>query len=257
MPQTTLTAPSSRGRKKRERTRELLLDAATEVLADRGEGFSVADLTLEAGVSHGTFYNYFADRGDLLSALVSHIVTRFAHHMADEVVDTDPAVRFARISARALDMALDEPQMIRVALQVDDVQRGLFADGPLGHLRQDILDGFSSGRFNSPPDEATLDVLLGSLLLAARRIADGENAASYRCSVLQRLLQALGVSPSDAERLAHSAVVGDLDQPDSSRPVGFLDQDHRSATGTATTRRTPDHDHGSASRSVWPSGMEP
>ena len=126
------------------------------VLADQGDGFSVADLTAEAGVSHGTFYNYFADREELLEALVSHTVTRFAVRMADQVIDIDPAVRCARISASALNVALTEPQMIRVVLRVDGVQHGLLDEGPLAHLRQDLTDGFTSGRFSSPPDDGTL-----------------------------------------------------------------------------------------------------
>ncbi len=203
----TLPAPPSRGHKKRERTRHLLLDAAMVVLADQGDGFSVGDLTAEAGVSHGTFYNYFADREELLEALVSHTVTRFAVRMADQVIDIDPAVRFARISASALNVALTEPQMIRVVLRVDGVQHGLLDEGPLAHLRQDLTDGFTSGRFSSPPDDGTLDVVLGSLLLAARRIADGEDAMAYRCSILQRLLQALGIPEPEAANLALDAVV--------------------------------------------------
>ena len=64
-PSPTLT----RGHKKKARTRQLLLDTALEVLAEQGEGFTVADLASRAGVSHGTFYNYFSDRDQLIEAL--------------------------------------------------------------------------------------------------------------------------------------------------------------------------------------------
>ena len=176
------------------------------VLAEQGESFSLADLTAAAEVSHGTFYNYFADREDLLQALVPHIVTHFAERMADEVVDSDPGARFARISAGALAFAMHDPQVVRVVLQLDQVQQGLLVEGPLARLREDLAEGFRSGRFTNPPDGATLDVVTGSLLLAVRRIADGEHAATYRVQVLQRLLQALGVSAAEAEQLAGEAV---------------------------------------------------
>jgi AcrR family transcriptional regulator len=199
----------TRGHKKKARTRQLLLDTAVAVIAEQGEGFSVADLAVRAGVSHGTFYNYFADREQLVDALVPHIVGRFAERMAVEVSVTDPAERFARISAAALDAAVREPQTVRVALRLDAVQRGLLVDGPLAHLRHDLADGHAAGRFDGPPDDGTLDVVLGTLLLATRRIVDGERSVAYRRIILSRLLQALGVDAAEAARLAADAVVGE------------------------------------------------
>lgn len=198
----TRSAAATRGHKKKALTRQRLLDAAMAVLAEQGEAFSVADLTAAAEVSHGTFYNYFADREALLQALVPHIVTRFAERMASEVHDDDPAARFARISAGALEFAIAEPQVARVVLRLDPVQQGLIADGPLARLRADLAEGYETGRFTSAPSRATVDVVTGSLLLAVRRIADGEHGAPYRAEVLQRLLQALGVSAAEAAQLA-------------------------------------------------------
>ena len=208
MPASAPAATPTRGHKKKARTRQLLLDTALEVLAEQGEGFSVADLVGRAGVSHGTFYNYFTDREQLVEALVPHIVGRFAERLAVEVIVADPAARFARISASALEAAQREPQTIRVALRLDAVQRGLLAGGPLAHLRQDLADGYATGRFSGPLDDGTLDVVLGTLLLAARRVADGEHSKAYRRSVLCRLLQALGVAADEAAALAADAVAG-------------------------------------------------
>ena len=198
----------TRGHKKKARTRQLLLDTALAVIAEEGEGFSVADLAARAGVSHATFYNYFADREQLVDALVPYAVGRFAERMAVQVMATDPAERFVRISATALEAAVREPQTMRVALRLDAVQRGLLVEGPLAHLRQDLADGQAAGRFDGPADDGMLDVVLGSLLLAARRIVDGETSAQYRRSVLARLLQALGVDSAEAARLANVAVSG-------------------------------------------------
>lgn len=206
MPSSAPAPTPTRGHKKKARTRQLLLDTAIGVLAEQGEGFSVADLAGRAGVSHGTFYNYFTDREQLVEALVPHIVGRFAERMAVEVTVADPAARFARISANALEAAMREPQTIRVALRLDAVQRGMLADGPLAHLRHDLAEGCATGRLSGPLDDGTLDVVLGTLLLAARRVADGERSMAYRRSVLCRLLQALGVDADEAAKLAADAV---------------------------------------------------
>lgn len=203
---TSLGQPLTRGHKKKARTRQLLLDTALEVLSEHGEGFSVADIAARANVSHGTFYNYFADREELVAALVPHIVEAFAARSAVEFADPDPAARFAYITARALANAVTAPETVRVALRLEAVQRALLVDGPLAYLRQDLADGHASGRFPDAPDDGTFDVVLGSLLLAGRRVVEGETAAAYRRSVIARLLQALGLERAEAAQLAAAAV---------------------------------------------------
>lgn len=196
----------TRGHKKKARTRRLLLDTALEVLAEQGEGFAIADIATRAGVSHGTIYNYFADREHLVDALVPDIVETFAARSAVQVDDPDPAVRFARISALALARAVAAPEAVRVALRIEAAQRALLIDGPLAYLRNDLAEGHSIGRFTDPPDAGTLDVVIGSLVLAARRVVDGDTEPEYRRTVIRRLLQALGVAAGEAAAIAAAAV---------------------------------------------------
>ncbi len=203
----TADAPLTRGHKKKSRTRQALLDAALEVLAERGEGFSVADVAGRAGVSHGTFYNYFRDRDELLDTLVSHTVEGFAVVAAREVHEADPAERFARISARALATAVSSPTTVRMALRLEAAQRALLVEGPLAHLRDDLAEGHRIGRFAAPPDHGTLDVVLGALLLAARRVIEGDTDPDYRVSVIARLLMSLGLPSVEADGIARWAVV--------------------------------------------------
>jgi len=205
--------PLTRGHKKKARTRQLLLETGLELLAEQGEAFSVADLAARAGLSHGTFYNYFTDREQLIDALVPHVVARFAERMAVEITVADPAERFVRISALALEAAMRDALAVRVGLRLDGVQRGLLVDGPLSHLRHDLAEGCAAGRFDAAADDGTLDVVLGALLLAARRVADGEHGVEYRRTVLRRLLQALGVAGEEATRLATLAVAERSERP--------------------------------------------
>jgi AcrR family transcriptional regulator len=211
MPVVPTAAPATltRGHKKKERTRRLLLDTARELLAERGESFSVVDLAARAGVSHGTFYNYFVDRDALFEALVPHVVEDFAERMAVQVDEPDPVVRFASISATALATAVDAPETLRMAFRLEAVQLALVADGPLAHMRNDLRDGHAAGRFSVPPDDGTIDVVLGAMLLAARRILAGERGADYRRSVVRHLLMSLGVEPSEATAIAARVVPAD------------------------------------------------
>lgn len=201
-------APLTRGHKKRARTRRQLLDAARLVLAEHGEGFSISDIAERAGVANGTFYNYFADRDELVRELVADVLGVFAAHSAREVDSSDPAERFARITALALAAAAATPQTVRVALRLDAAQRALLEGAPLVHLRADIEAGVAARRFRGPADTATFDVVIGSLLMAARRIAEGTDDldGDYGAVVVERLLVSLGVSRREAARLATRAV---------------------------------------------------
>jgi AcrR family transcriptional regulator len=63
--------PSRRTSQKSENTRKRLLDAARTVFARVGfYDTRVADIADEAGVSHGTFYTHFVDKGDAFRAVV-------------------------------------------------------------------------------------------------------------------------------------------------------------------------------------------
>lgn len=59
--------PTPKGRD----TRERLLDSAQVLFGERGyAGVRIADITRAAGLSHGAFYRYFADRRELMLELL-------------------------------------------------------------------------------------------------------------------------------------------------------------------------------------------
>ena len=65
--------PGGRTRKSQE-TRRALLEAAARMFAEHGyHETSVPDIVQAAGVGHGTFYEYFASRRDILLALTKPV----------------------------------------------------------------------------------------------------------------------------------------------------------------------------------------
>ncbi len=196
----------TRGHKKKERTRRQLIEAAVDVIADRGEAFTISDITDRAGVSNGTFYNYFVDREAVIDAIVPVVLRGFAVRSASAVEAIDPAVRFATITALALQRAVERPDEMRVVLRVDAVQREMFDGEILDPLRADLAAGVAAGRFSRPIDDATVHVLVGGVLMAARRILEADPGIAYRVRVVVELLVLLGVDESEAAALAEAAV---------------------------------------------------
>ncbi len=196
----------TRGHKKKQRTRAQLIAAAVDVIATKGESFSIADITAHAGMSHGTFYNYFGDREALLAAVVPDVLTAFAVESAALVHEEDPAVRFALITALALQRPVVAPEQTRLLLRLDAVQRAIVEAPAMDPLRDDLAAGVANGRFLVGPDAATLDVIIGTLLFASRRMVDEAVADTYPVSVVAQLLRSLGVPAPEADQLAEHAV---------------------------------------------------
>ena len=165
--------PTTRGHKKKERTRRLLLDTALEVIAEQGEACAISDIAQRAGVSHGTFYNYFPDRDALFASLAP---------------------------------AAAAPHMVHVALRVDAVQEALLSGGAFTDLRRDLVAGARQERFALATERAAQDVIVGALLVAARRVVAGDDSPAYRRQVLRHLLQSLGIDPAEATAIARDAV---------------------------------------------------
>lgn len=67
---------------RREATRQRVLDAAREVFAERGVfGGTVEDICERAGFTRGAFYSNFADKDDVLRALISREHDRLIEHV--------------------------------------------------------------------------------------------------------------------------------------------------------------------------------
>ncbi len=195
----------SRGHKKRERTRHQLIAAGLTVLAEKGEALTISDVVARAEVSNGTFYNYFADRDELIDALAAHSLISLAAESAMQTTDQDPARRFAFATLRVLRRAAEDPTWGRAVLRLLDSRRS-YAGDIGGHLREDLAAGFDVGRFEFGPDAITLDVLLGLLWMSIRRIVRGGADPDHGERVLERALAILGIAQDEARTLVTEAV---------------------------------------------------
>lgn len=194
--------PRTRGHRKKERTRRQLIAAGLRVLAEKGQGLTVSDVVAEAEVSNGTFYNYFVGREELLEALVEHSTLSLAAAVAEAPIE-DPARRFAAATIRVLHRASEDETWARVVLRLAsrpgsgiDVSR---------YLREDLAEGFTQGRFDSRPSDATLDQVTGLIVMTIRRIVEGNAAPDAAEQAVACGLRALGLDELESEQLATEA----------------------------------------------------
>lgn len=195
--------PRTRGHRKREKTRSQLLAAGLRVLAEKGEALTVSDVVVEADVSNGTFYNYFTDREEMVDALAEQLVLTLAAAAAGEPT-ADPALRFAVATGRVLRRAMADPTWGRVVLRL--VNRRAVHGNLDRYLRDDLAAGFAQGRFDTGPDDATVDQVLGLVVMTIRRIVEGQAGPDTPRRALERGLRALGIPKGEAAEVAATAL---------------------------------------------------
>jgi AcrR family transcriptional regulator len=110
--------PVRRKRADGELSRERILDAATEIAAERGyEGTSIALVSKKCGLPASSIYWHFKDKDDLIAAVIER---SFAHWLAawqfpEEGDAPDRMKGMAMQIAKAL---LDSPDFIRLGLML-------------------------------------------------------------------------------------------------------------------------------------------
>ncbi len=95
------------------RNRQKLVDAARLSFAEEGVDVPLEQIAKRAGVSIGTLYNHFADRGELVDAVLPDRMARIDAIAAESAAEPDAWTAFATfldalISAQARDRAVNE-----------------------------------------------------------------------------------------------------------------------------------------------------
>ena len=115
---------------------EAILDAAVEVLGERGLGASMEEVARRAGVSRQTIYNHYGSKAELIRALVDRRVADITAPLEMPGADEHPEEALADF-ARTMLQAIISPRstaMMRLYIQgaaeAPDVARAVFEAGP-------------------------------------------------------------------------------------------------------------------------------
>src|SRR5689334_25156623 len=195
---------ASRLDRRKARTRQALIDAAVRLIAEgRGDRASIAEITEEADIGFGSFYNHFDSKEQLFQTASEEALERWGQLIDRATVGlTDPAERFAvgtRISGR---LGWTHPDiagfLTGAGLDALDIPVGL---GP--RALRDIEAGQAAGRFTVPDAEIALSAVAGGLLGLLRLCQRHPERVSETTvdQLTEAVLRLLGVPADEAARL--------------------------------------------------------
>ncbi len=208
----------SRGSRRKRQTREKLLQAAMELMAERGmDGVAINEITERADVGFGTFYNHFPSKDAIYAVLIQQVFEDFAD---DIDARTRGMTDVAEILAFSIQMTLQKASndrlwgkfLVRESMTPDALTRGLGQ-----RLVRDVLTGVQQGRFTSD-DPITAFITLSGTVIAgvmAQQMTQDANSPVHQLSKLiggdlqllpQRIASAalvsLGIAPEQARQIA-------------------------------------------------------
>ena len=195
---------ASRLDRRKAHTRQALIDAAVRLIAEgRGERASIQEITEEADIGFGSFYNHFESKGQLFQAASEQVLERWGQ-MADHASAgiADPAERLAvglRLSGR---LGWSHPDIARFLTGA-----GLGAlDTPSGlapRALRDIRAGQVASRFTFPDADIALSAVAGGLLglLGVHQRHPGRIDEATVDRLSEALLRLLGLPGPEAARL--------------------------------------------------------
>ncbi len=196
------SAPNRFDRRRAE-TRRRLLAAARELFAEQGVGATrTGEITERADVAAGSLYNHFADKQEIVEALLAEISEEqgsLVDELTAEIEDPAAVVSFAH--RHFVRLAATDPGFGQLAIRLDASHR-LMSEALGPRAARDIARGVEAGRFSVEDKAAAVFITGGALLGTIRGVVEGavgERADEIHAAAVLRML---GLEGSEAEAIA-------------------------------------------------------
>lgn len=190
---------------RREQTRARLIHSARKLLAEHGfADVGIAEITDNANMGTGTFYNYFHSREELFTAVAEESV-----EILGATLDRD----ISRMPDAAEAFAGSLRHLVRYALN-DRVWGGFLVQMGAAHpalmrilgprARRDLLRGVESGRFTIDDLDLATTCTFGSLIAAIQLAMNSEEEGPADRDQLfaTAMLRMVGVPAEEAHEVA-------------------------------------------------------
>jgi AcrR family transcriptional regulator len=201
---------STRGARRKRETREKLLRAAFELIAERGvDAVAIQQITETADVGFGSFYNHFESKDAIYDHVFRAVFESFGEAL-DRLTESleDPAEIIAVSIRHTIDRAHGEPLWRRFFLREGHGPRAMTTGLGIRLLR-DIQRGIAEERFEVEDPMMALLVAGGTVMatVAANEVAPqfvsiGADTADLAERAASAILQSLGIRRREAEKIA-------------------------------------------------------
>lgn len=199
-----LLEPAAEGPRlpKRERTYRALVLAAIQVIARDGLAAATPGQIAEAAdMTSVTFYNHFKSKAEIVNAVGLFIAeTIRARSAPGRAALSTGAERLAAGCLRYLHLAELSPGFAMLVVEVAEAEPA-FLELIGTFVKQELRQGIRDKDFAPQRDAAATDLVVGAVIQAMRRIAQGRAPRSHRTDITLAILHGLGLRSAEARRI--------------------------------------------------------
>ena len=200
------------GFERRKRTLETILTAIVRVLdRQKFEISTIDEFIVEAGISRGTFYNYFNSKED-----VAHIVATLLNLIIEKTITRLPSVNselesFALSVVTYLDFAAKAPNLAEVMFHeylASYPRDRTFIATSKNRFNRSMQEGMRTGEFDVLNPDIAVDIVAGALAFLIARIVSSTHSERQQVTKqgVLHLLMALGVEKDDGKKAVVAAM---------------------------------------------------
>lgn len=198
-------AKPTRGSRRKQRNRERLVAAAASVMSRKGvDAATIAEITEEADLGFGTFYNHFESKEAVVDEVLSGGLEALGNAL-DQLTEgmDDPAVVLATCFRHVLATPDRDPVWAWFILRMPDASTRLMQHFQR-RAQRDVERGVASGRFQRGHAVSLSIALSGLILEGMRAKLSGAATGEIDPHLAAYSLRLLGVGEDEATQLAHA-----------------------------------------------------
>ncbi len=201
--QPSTTQPANRFERRRAKTRQALIGAARQIMAEQGgTDVSIQAIADRADVGFGTFYNHFETKDALFDAAVADALEEYGQLLDAATADIeDPAETFAASVRLTLRLAASHPEITGI-LRFRGLQHVHSGTGLGPRALRDLEVGKASGRFDIKDAQVALGAVGGIVLALVQLGATSDLNASAGEAAAELVLRMLGLLPDEAHEIS-------------------------------------------------------
>ncbi|MCX4816390.1 TetR/AcrR family transcriptional regulator [Streptomyces sp. NBC_01239] len=201
--QPSTTQPANRFERRRAKTRQALIGAARQIMAEQGgTDVSIQAIADRADVGFGTFYNHFETKDALFDAAVADALEEYGQLLDAATADIeDTAETFAASVRLTLQLAASHPEITEI-LRFRGLQHVHSGTGLGPRALRDLEVGKASGRFDIKDAQVVLGAVGGIVLALVQLGATSDLNASAGEEAAELVLRMLGLPPDEAHEIS-------------------------------------------------------